>query len=82
MPHRRYLEKYRIGSLSPEEARIATSSFEFGDAYEEDPPRHPDCVTCTPKPFCGETRLDLLAESCALHGVVHGSVLWPRFWRC
>lgn len=58
-----FLERYRVGSLSPEDAAKATTAFEFGDAFEDDPPRHPDCVTCTPKPFCGETRLDLLGES-------------------
>lgn len=38
----------------------ASTAFEFGDAYDDDPPRHPDCVPCTFKPFCGETRLDLM----------------------
>jgi len=58
-----YLEKFRIGSLSPEDAKKATNAFEFGDSFEEDPPRNKDCLPCTYKPFCGETRLDLLGES-------------------
>jgi sulfite oxidase len=55
-------EKFRIGSLSPEDAKAA-ADFEFPDPYEDDPPRHADNSPCTHKPFCGETRLDLLTES-------------------
>lgn len=35
---------YRIGSLSEEEAKEASTSFEFGDAYETDPVRDPNLL--------------------------------------
>jgi sulfite oxidase len=49
-----WMEKYRIGSLSPEEAEAASKSFQFGDAYENDPVRDPKLLPCTQKPFNGE----------------------------
>jgi sulfite oxidase len=51
-----WMEKYRIGSLSPEEAEAASKSFEFGDAYETDPVRDPNLLPATQKPFNGEPR--------------------------
>jgi sulfite oxidase len=57
------MEKYRIGSLSPEEAKEAsTSLFEFGYAYENDPARDPNLLPCTEKPINGEPRIDLLTR--------------------
>ena len=57
-----WMEKYRIGSLSPEEAKAASTAFEFGDAYENDPVRDPNLLPCTQKPFNGEPRIDLLTR--------------------
>lgn len=56
------LEKYRIGNLSAEDA-IESRAFEFGNPFEEDPPRHPTCMPATEKPWCGEARIDLLTQS-------------------
>jgi sulfite oxidase len=58
-----FLEKYRIGNLISSDLEAARTAANFGDAFEDDPPRHRDCQPCTMKPFCGETRLDLLTES-------------------
>eukprot|EP00056_Hartaetosiga_gracilis_P015397 m.241648 g.241648 ORF g.241648 m.241648 type:complete len:702 (+) comp24989_c0_seq1:224-2329(+) len=55
-------QKFRIGTLNPTDAEEA-ANFEFGDAYETDPPRVTDNTPCTHKPYCGEARIDLLAES-------------------
>jgi sulfite oxidase len=56
------MEKHRIGSLSPEEAKVASKSFEFGDAYETDPIRDPYFLPWTQKPFNGEPKIDLLTR--------------------
>ncbi len=56
-----WMEKYRIGNLSPEEAKQA-ANFEFGDMFESDPVRDPNLLGCTIKPWCGEPRLDLLTN--------------------
>jgi sulfite oxidase len=57
-----WMEGYRVGNLSPEEAKAASKSFEFGDAYETDPVRDPNLLPCTQKPFNGEPRVDLLTR--------------------
>jgi sulfite oxidase len=58
-----FLEKYRIGNLSKKDSAQLVKDTHFDDVYEEDPPRHPDCIPCSMRPYCGETRLDLLTES-------------------
>ena len=57
-----WMEKYRIGSLSPEEAKKAPALVSFGDMYETDPARDPNLLPCTQKPFNGEPRIDLLTR--------------------
>mmetsp|Transcript_30225 Transcript_30225/g.50206 ORF Transcript_30225/g.50206 Transcript_30225/m.50206 type:complete len:397 (-) Transcript_30225:86-1276(-) len=57
-----WMEGYRIGSLTEEEAKAASNSFTFGDAYENEPIRDPNLLPCTQKPFNGEPRLDLLTN--------------------
>ena len=57
-----WMEGYRIGNLSPEEAEEASHSFIFGDAYENEPIRDPNLLPCTEKPFNGEPRVDLLTR--------------------
>jgi sulfite oxidase len=54
-------QKYRIGNLSPEDAKKA-ADFQFGDMYETDPIRDPNNLGCTVKPWCGEPRIDLLTR--------------------
>jgi hypothetical protein len=54
------MEKHRTGSLSPEEAKVASKSFEFGDAYEIEPVRDLYLPPCTQKAFNGEPRIDSL----------------------
>lgn len=39
-----WMEKHRIGNLNKEEAKAASKSFEFGDAYEDDPARDPNLL--------------------------------------
>lgn len=56
-----WMEKHRIGNLSPEEAEKA-SKWDFGDMFETDPIRHPDLLPCTEKPFNGEPRIELLTQ--------------------
>jgi hypothetical protein len=56
-----WMERYRIGSLSPEDAAKAPN-FKFGDMYETDPIRDPNNLPCTVKPWCGEPRIDLLTK--------------------
>lgn len=58
-----FLEKYRIGNLSAKDSKAVQETTSFSDVFDEDPPRHPDCQPCSMKPFCGETRLDLLVDS-------------------
>ncbi len=55
-------EKYRIGNLTPYDAAKA-ADFEFPNVYATDPMRHKDNTVCTHNPYCGESRIDLLAES-------------------
>jgi DMSO/TMAO reductase YedYZ molybdopterin-dependent catalytic subunit len=57
-----WMEKYRIGSLTAEETKAASTSFKFGDAYEDEPVRDPNLLPCTQKPFNGEPRIDLLTR--------------------
>lgn len=57
-----WMEEYRIGNLSPEEAALTSKSIVFGDMYETDPIRHPDLLHCTEKPFNGEPRIELLVN--------------------
>ena len=56
-----WMEAYRIGNLSPEDAKRARS-FQHGDMFESDPYRDPNLLPCTKKPFCGEPRIDLLTK--------------------
>lgn len=56
-----WMEKYRIGNLSPEETEVAKNG-QFGDMYEMDPIRDPNNLPCTVKPWCGEPRIDLLTK--------------------
>mmetsp|Transcript_17118 Transcript_17118/g.39628 ORF Transcript_17118/g.39628 Transcript_17118/m.39628 type:complete len:521 (-) Transcript_17118:125-1687(-) len=56
-----WMEKYRVGNLSPEEAE-ANKKVEFGDMFETDPPRSPDLLACTSRPFNGEPRIELLTN--------------------
>ena len=58
-----FVEKYRIGNLTPEDAIAMECEFEFGDYYTNDPERDPDLLKTTERPFCGEPRLNRLAES-------------------
>jgi len=39
-----WMEKYRIGNLSPEDAVKARTSITFGDMYDTDPERDPDLL--------------------------------------
>jgi sulfite oxidase len=57
-----WMEEYRIGNLSPEEAAEASKSMVFGDMFETDPVRHPDLLHCTEKPFNGEPSIELLTK--------------------
>ena len=57
-----WMEEYRVGNLSPEEAELASKSIAFGDMFENDPIRHPDVLHCTEKPFNGEPRIELLVK--------------------
>lgn len=57
-----WMEKYRIGNLSKEDAERA-KSVKFGDMFEDDPIRHPDLLPATSKPFNGEPRIELLTDS-------------------
>jgi sulfite oxidase len=58
-----WMEGYRIGSLTRDETDQARNNgITFGDMYETDPPRDPNLLACTQKPFNGEPRLDLLTR--------------------
>ena len=57
-----WMERYRIGNLSPEDAAKARKEIAFGDQYETDPVRDPNLLPCTEKPWCGEPRIDLLTN--------------------
>lgn len=56
-----WMERHRIGSLSPEDA-VKARDFKFGDMYETDPIRDPNLLGCTQKPWCGEPRIELLTR--------------------
>jgi len=56
-----WMEKYRIGNLSPEDAKKA-KDFKIGDMFLDDPKRHPDLLPATTKPFNGEPRIELLTR--------------------
>ncbi|KAL3935340.1 MAG: hypothetical protein SGBAC_009125 [Bacillariaceae sp.] len=56
-----WMEKYRIGNLSPEDT-IKSKKFQHGDMFETDPYRDPNLLPCTKKPFCGEPRLEMLTN--------------------
>jgi sulfite oxidase len=56
-----WMEKYRIGNLSPEDT-VKARNFITGDMFETDPYRDPNLLPCTKKPFCGEPRIDLLTR--------------------
>lgn len=57
-----FMERYRIGNLSKEDAEKASKAVQFGDIYESDPIRDPNLLPCTYKPFNGEPRIDLLVN--------------------
>lgn len=57
-----WMEKYRIGNLSPEDAEQARK-FTHGDMFETDPVRDPDVLPATSKPFNGEPIIERLTES-------------------
>jgi len=58
-----WMERYRIGNLSEEDAKaVRENAVKFGDMYETDPIRDPNNLSCTYKPFCGEPRIELLTE--------------------
>uniref|UniRef100_A0A7S2YTY0 sulfite oxidase n=1 Tax=Entomoneis paludosa TaxID=265537 RepID=A0A7S2YTY0_9STRA len=57
-----WMEKYRIGNLSPEDTKRSKDSVSFGDMYDTDPERHPDLLSCTQRPFNGEPRIELLTN--------------------
>lgn len=56
-----WMEKYRIGNVSPEEAE-ANKKVNFGDMFETDPERSPDLLPCTSRPFNGEPRIELVSS--------------------
>jgi cytochrome b involved in lipid metabolism len=56
-----WMEKYRIGNLSEEDAVKAKKPY-FGDMFKTDPKRHPDLLPATSKPFNGEPRIELLTN--------------------
>ena len=56
-----WMEKYRIGNLSPDDT-VKARNFQTGDMFETDPYRDPNLLPCTKKPFCGEPRIDLLTR--------------------
>jgi sulfite oxidase len=56
-----WMEKYRIGNLTPADA-VKAKSFKVGDMFETDPKRHPDLLPATAKPFNGEPRIELLTN--------------------
>jgi sulfite oxidase len=56
-----WMEKFRIGSLTPEDA-LKAKEFKFGDMFETDPIRHPDLMPATSKPFNGEPKIERLVE--------------------
>lgn len=57
----KWMEQYRIGNLSPEEAKIASSA-KVGDMFDNEPQRHPDLLPATLKPFNGEPRIERLTD--------------------
>lgn len=59
-----WMEKYRVGTLSADDrAKVEAESFEFPDAFEDDPKRDPDLLGTTQKPWCGEPRIEKLIQS-------------------
>lgn len=59
-----FLEKYRIGNLTPKDAFTMETEFTFPDPYEADPQRpNPKLLHTLEKPFCGEPCLANLADS-------------------
>lgn len=58
-----WMEQHRIGNLSKEDReKVENNQISFGDAYETDPIRDTNLLGCQQKPWCGETRIDLLTE--------------------
>mmetsp|Transcript_34963 Transcript_34963/g.51959 ORF Transcript_34963/g.51959 Transcript_34963/m.51959 type:complete len:670 (-) Transcript_34963:83-2092(-) len=58
-----WMEKYRIGNLSKEDA-VKARDFVHGDMFESDPKRQPqDLLPATSKPFNGEPRIETLTDS-------------------
>ena len=59
-----FLEKYRIGNTTAEDAFKLETEFEFHDPFENDPHRpNPEFLHTTEKPFCGEAILQRIGES-------------------
>ncbi|GMH86965.1 hypothetical protein TrVE_jg3486 [Triparma verrucosa] len=59
-----YLERYKIGHLSDEEAELQRSSTpEFSNPYVNDPPTFPTLLTNTRHPYNAEGRLRNLTDS-------------------
>jgi len=60
----RYFNRYRIGTLSPEEAEEQRTRLkEFTNPYDDDPPVKPELLTNTRFPYNAEARLRSLTDS-------------------
>jgi sulfite oxidase len=57
-----FIERFRVGNLSPEDAVTMETAFEFDNPYENDPERHPMLMKTIRYPFCGEAPLGLLGK--------------------
>jgi sulfite oxidase len=66
------MEQYRIGNLTPQDAKRAREAVAFGDMYETDPVREDrDLCHCTEKPFNGEPRIELLTQDYITPNRIH-----------
>eukprot|EP01084_Bolivina_argentea_P118403 210093_1 len=58
-----WMQRFIIGQLSPSDQKIAeTPDFQFINAYDDDPVRHPDLLHNTYHPFNGECDIVRLTE--------------------
>mmetsp|Transcript_52938 Transcript_52938/g.63742 ORF Transcript_52938/g.63742 Transcript_52938/m.63742 type:complete len:688 (-) Transcript_52938:290-2353(-) len=57
-----WMEKYRIGNLSPSDAKEAATKNTFGDMFEDSPEHDPNLLVAAARPFNGEPRIDLLTR--------------------
>jgi sulfite oxidase len=57
-----WMEKYRIGNLSPDDAAKSRTAIQVGDMFLNEPVRHKDLLPATTKPFNGEPRIELLTR--------------------